>query len=101
MASTDGSTIEEITYDYHKDGEQVRMQMAKEVVVKSPMWATIAFLHRSLDIGTDQWKPLQITVARFKKVAGVWKKESSFNINSLLQLDRLLEVLSRFKALMR
>lgn len=101
MASTDGSTIEEITYDYHKDGEQVRMQVAKEVVMKSPVWATIAFLHRSLDISASEWKPLQITVARFKKAAGVWRKESAFNINSLLQLDRLLEVLNKFKALMR
>lgn len=101
MASTDGSSIEEITYDYEVGGEKLREQVVKEVVASSALWATIAFLHRSLDSSSLDWKPLQVTIARFKRVSGVWKKQSGFNINSVLQLDKLMEILIKFKALMR
>jgi hypothetical protein len=101
MASTDGFTIEELTYDHETGGTRVREQVAKEIVASGPVWATVAFLHRSLDIAKGGWKPLQITVSRFKRVAGAWKKQSSFNINGIPQLDRLMEVLGKFRALMR
>lgn len=101
MASTDGASLEEVTYDHEKGGEKVREQVAKEVVTSGALWATIAFLHRSLDLGSLDWKPLQVTIARFKRVAGVWQKQSGFNINSIPQLDKLMEILTKFKALMR
>jgi hypothetical protein len=43
------------------------------------------------------WKPAQITVARFKRISGVWKKQSSFNINSRDQLAKIADFLARHK----
>jgi hypothetical protein len=97
MASTDGYTIEEITFDCEVGGEKVREQLAKEVLSATVIWATIAFVHRSLSQRDLDWKPAQITVARFKRISGVWKKQSSFNINSRDQLAKIADFLARHK----
>jgi molybdopterin synthase catalytic subunit len=98
MASTDGRTIEEITFDHEADGEKVREQLAKEVLSATGIWATIAFVHRSLSQRDLEWKPAQITMVRFKRISGIWKKQSSFNINSREQLAKMTDFLARHKA---
>lgn len=98
MAATDGTSIEEITFDYREGGEQVREQLAKKVLTATGIWATIAFVHRSLDLGRLEWKAPQVTIARFKRISGVWKKQSSFNINSRKQVDELTTFLNEHKS---
>jgi len=86
-----------VTYDYSKNGVRLRRQLAKEILSNTGVWADIAFLHQDRDLRTDGWKPARITVARFKKIGGFWRKQDHFNANSAARVDRLVAVLTAWR----
>ena len=74
-------TIEEVSYNYEDEGKLVRKEMKKEVLTKGA-WATVMFLYQELDRKTESWGPPKVSIVRFKKSGGVYRKQSSFNISS-------------------
>lgn len=93
MSATDGKTIEGITFDYEKDGVQVRKQVSKKILSSTGTWATIAFQHQDLSHATGEFKDPRVTIARFKKSENEWKKQSGFNVNSREQAEGVIEFL--------
>jgi hypothetical protein len=82
-----------LTYDYSKDGMQLRRQLDKKILSNTGVWADIAFLHQDKDMATGGWKPSRITIARFKRVGGIWKKQNHFNVNSAERADGIANLL--------
>lgn len=91
------SDIGGLTYDYAKDGIQLRRQIAMEVLSNTGVWADVAFLHQDRDPATDGWKPARITIARFRKVGGFWKKQDHLNVNAARRADQIVAVLSAWR----
>jgi hypothetical protein len=89
--------IESITYDYSKNGELLRRQIAREILSNTGVWADVAFLHQDRDPKTDGWKPAKITITRFKRVGGFWKKQNHFNANSARRADQIIAVLAKWR----
>jgi hypothetical protein len=90
-------TIEEVSYNYEDEGKLVRKEMKKEILTKGA-WATVMFLYQELDRKTEQWGPPKVSIVRFKKSGGVYRKQSSFNISSEKQARQIVEVIEKWYA---
>lgn len=85
--------VEELTIEYFEDGEQVIEVLEKEILTKGA-WATIVYLYREIDRKTKEWKAPAARVVRYRKMKGVYRQNSKFNISSgkqALQLCALLQ----------
>jgi hypothetical protein len=90
-------TIEEVSYNYEDEGKLVRKEMKKEILTKGA-WATVMFLYQELDRKTEAWGPPKVSIVRFKKSGGVYRKQSSFNISSEKQARQIVEVIEKWYA---
>lgn len=90
-------TIEEVSYNYEDEGKLVRREMKKEILTKGA-WATVMFLYQELDRKTEQWGAPKVSIVRFKKSGGVYRKQSSFNISSEKQARQIVDVIEKWYA---
>src|SRR3954463_13589348 len=90
-------TIEEVSYNYEDEGKLVRKEMKKEILTKGA-WATVMFLYQELDRKTEQWGAPKVSIVRFKKSGGVYRKQSSFNISSEKQARQIVGVIEKWSA---
>jgi hypothetical protein len=88
-------TLEELTYDYEDEGVLVRKQIDRAVLTKGG-WATVMFLFQELDRQKGKFGAPKMTIVRFKKSRGAYRKQSSFNISNEQQARQLAEVLERW-----
>ncbi len=88
-------TIEEVSYNYEDEGKLVRKEMKKEILTKGA-WATVMFLYQELDRKTEKWGAAKVSIVRFKKSGGVYRKQSSFNISSEKQARQIVGVIEKW-----
>src|SRR5258708_37755180 len=87
--------IDEVSYNYEDEGKVVRREMKKEILTKGA-WATVMFLYQELDRKTEAWGAPKVSIVRFKKSGGVYRKQSSFNISSEKQARQIVDVIERW-----
>ena len=88
-------TLDELTYDYEEDGVLVRKQLDRTVLSKGRSkgsWATMMFLFQELDRNTARFRPPKMSIVRFKKTRGSYRKQSSFNISNEQQARQIAAV---------
>ena len=90
-------TIEEVSYNYEDEGKLVRKEIKKEILTKGA-WATVMFLYQELDRKTEAWGAPKVSIVRFKKSGGVYRKQSSFNISSEKQARQIVDVIEKWYA---
>lgn len=89
-------SVEELTFDYtDEDGRLVRKQLDKEILSKGA-WATVMYLYQDLDRSTNEYRVPKISIVRYRKNEGVYRKQSSFNISSEKQGRHIINVLGRW-----
>jgi hypothetical protein len=88
-------TINEVSYNYEDEGKLVRKEVKKEILTKGA-WATVMFLYQELDRQSETWGAPKVSIVRFKKSGGVYRKQSSFNISSEKQARQIVEVIERW-----
>jgi hypothetical protein len=88
---------EDFSYNYEDEGKLVREELKKEILTKGA-WATVMFLFRELDRKSDKWGPPKISIVRFKKAGGVYRKQSSFNISSEKQARQIISTMEKWYA---
>jgi hypothetical protein len=90
-------TIEEVSYNYEDEGKLVRRELKKEILTRGS-WATVMFLYEELDRKTETWGDQKVSIVRFKKMSGQYRKQSSFNISSRKQAQQIIDVMQRWYA---
>ena len=90
-------TIDEVSYNYEDEGKLVRRELKKEILTKGA-WATVMFLYEEMDRKTEKWGDPKVSIVRFKKFNGQYRKQSSFNISSRKQADQIVNVMQRWYA---
>src|SRR6476646_860429 len=90
-------TIEEVSYNYEDEGKLVRKEIKKEILTRGA-WATVMFLYQELDRKTEAWGASKVSIVRFKKTGGMYRKQSSFNISSEKQARQIIEVMEKWYA---
>jgi len=88
-------TLEELTYDYEDEGVLVRKQLDKIVLTKGS-WATLMFLYQELDKASGNFRAPKISIVRYKKWQGSYRKQSSFNVSSEKQARQITEVFEQW-----
>lgn len=91
------STVEEITMNYEEEGVQLVKELDKEVLTKGG-WTTIMFKYQELDKATNSFKATKISIRRYQKQNGEYKQKSKFNISSVAQAKKVLDVLTKWTA---
>jgi hypothetical protein len=84
-------TLDELTYDYEEDGVLVRKQLDRTVLTQGG-WATMMFLFQELDRKSGRFRPPKMSIVRFKKARGGYRKHSSFNISNEQQARQIAAV---------
>jgi hypothetical protein len=90
------STVEEITINFsEEDGTQVCKEVEKEILTKGA-WATIMFKYQDLDRTKGEFKAPKISIRRYQKRNGEYKTKSKFNISSVAQALKVMDVLKKW-----
>lgn len=97
------ATLDELTFDYEDEGQLVRKELKKEILSKGA-WATVMFLYQELDKKASAEAPApiyrapKVSIVRFKKMSGQYRKQSSFNISSEKQARQIVSIIEEWYA---
>ncbi len=90
------TTVDEITINFsEEDGTQVCKEIQKEILTKGA-WATIMFKYQDLDRAKGEFKAAKISIRRYQKRNGEYKTKSKFNISSIAQALKVMDVLKKW-----
>ncbi len=85
----------EISVNYEEDGTLTVKELDKEILSKGA-WTTILFRYREWDHKSQDYGPDKFTIRRYRKMSGVYRQQSKFNISSRKQAEKIIETLSRW-----
>jgi len=88
-------TVDELTINYQDNGELLVKEIDKEILTKGA-WTTIMFFYQDLDRKTKEYGPQKISIRRYKKVSGVYRQQSKFNIGSEKQAKQIVETINKW-----
>ncbi len=88
-------SIDDITLDQEEDGELV-CETLDRVVLSKGAWSTIVFKIREMDRRKGEMGPVKFTIRRYRKMKGVFRQQSKFNISSVAQAQKLIEGLQKW-----
>ncbi len=83
---------EDISIEFEEDGKLIVKELEKEILSKGA-WTTIMFLYQELDRKTETYQKKKVTIRRYKKIQGVYRQQSKFNISGLKQAKQITEIL--------
>lgn len=87
--------IEDLTVNFEEDGILVIKEIDKEVLSKGS-WTTILFRYQDYDKATQTYSMDKFTIRRYQKRNGQYQTKSKFNISSIAQAQKIIEVLTRW-----
>lgn len=88
-------TVDDLTVNYEENGIQVIKELNK-AILSTGAWVTILFHYKEWKPDIDDYGPDKFVINRYKKVAGQYKKQSKFNISSIKQARKIIDVLSEW-----
>ena len=89
------SDIDDVTISYEEDGIEIVKELDKEVLSKGA-WATVIFKYQDWDRQKEQYGDEKFTIRRYRKMSGVYRQQSKFNISSKAQAEKIIEVLQKW-----
>jgi hypothetical protein len=87
--------INDLTVNYEEDGIKVVKELDKEILSKGA-WTTIVFKYQDWNRGKEEYGPEKYTIRRYRKMNGVYRQQSKFNISSQKQASQLVDILSKW-----
>ncbi len=89
-------TIDEISINYEdEEGRLIVRELDKEILSRGA-WTTIMFLYREMNRQTGEYGPEKVSIRRYRKVSGVFRQQSKFNISNAKQGRNISAVLDRW-----
>lgn len=85
-------TIDELTINYEEEGIQLVKELDKAVLSKGA-WTTIVFQYQQWDRSKEDYGPIKYTIRRYRKMNGVYRQQSKFNISSNDQAGKIVAAL--------
>lgn len=87
--------LDELTVNYEEEGVLVRKELER-VFLSKGAWATVLFRYQERDPKTGDYRAPKAMIVRFRKVKGVYRKQSSFTVSSAKQALALAEILQKW-----
>lgn len=88
-------SVENLTVEYIENDVTTVKQLDKEILSKGA-WATVIFKYQDWVPSKNEYSEVKFTIRRYRKVDGVYKQQSKFNISSEDQALKIIEILSRW-----
>ena len=85
--------VNDLTIEYVEDGETVVKELDKAILTKGA-WATLMFKYQDWDRRKEELGPVKFTIRRYRKMRGEYRQQAKFNISSLDQAVKIVEVLN-------
>ncbi len=95
MENTNNSTVDDLSVSYYEEGIETVKQLDKEILTKGA-WATIMYKYQDWDKKAEDYGPIKFTVRRYQKSNGIYKMRSKFNISSIEQAKKMIEILNKW-----
>ena len=89
------SDVNDLTVSFEEDGRVVIEELDKEILSKGA-WATIIFRYRQWDNRKEDFSPDRYTIRRYRKMNGVYRQQSKFNISSADQAKKIVTALTKW-----
>ena len=90
-------TVDELSIEYIDEGVMTVKQLDKAVLSKGA-WSTLVFKYQDWVPSKNEYGEIKFTIRRYRKVDGVYKQQSKFNISSEEQASKIVEILSKWVA---
>lgn len=84
--------IEELTVNYHEDGQQLVKELDK-VVLSKGAWATVIYRYQDWEAAKSAFSQDKFTIRRYQKRNGEYFQKSKFNISSIDQAQKIISAL--------
>jgi hypothetical protein len=84
--------LDELSVDYHEDGQQLVKQLDK-VVLSKGAWVTIIYRYQDWEAAKAAFGQDKYTIRRYQKRNGEYFQKSKFNISSADQAQKIIEAL--------
>ena len=85
--------VNDLTIEFVEDGETVVKELDKAILTKGA-WATLMFKYQDWDRRKEELGPVKFTIRRYRKMRGEYRQQAKFNISSLDQAGKIVEVLN-------
>jgi hypothetical protein len=89
------STVDELTISYFEEGVETVKELDKEVLTKGA-WATIIYRYKDWDKKLQDYGQIRFSIRRYQKRNGEYRQKSKFNISSIDQAEKIIEILQRW-----
>lgn len=86
-------TIDELTIAYVEEGIETIKELGKQILSKGA-WTTILFRYQDWDKSKQAFGPVKYSIRRYQKRNNQYWLKSKFNISSVDQAHKIIEVLS-------
>ncbi len=90
------STIDEITMNYEDENGVLRVKEIEKQVLSKGAYSTIMFKYQDFVDANQDYGPEKFSIRRYRKLGGVFRQDSKFNISSVKQANLIIETLSRW-----
>ena len=87
------SHVDDLTIDYTEDGVLVVKELDKAVLTRGA-WSTVVFKFQEWDRRKEDYGPVRFSIRRYRKRNDEYRQQSKFNISSVDQAKKLVEILS-------
>ena len=95
MEDINSSTIDDLSVSYYEDGVEVVKQLDKEILTKGA-WSTIIYKYQDWDKKLENYGSVKFVIVRYQKQNGIYKRRSKFNISSVEQAKKIVEILNNW-----
>lgn len=89
--------VNDLSIEYVEEGELVVKELDKAILSKGA-WATLMFKYQEWDRRKEDFGPPKFTIRRYRKMRGEYRQQAKFNISSLDQAEKMVEVLQTWIA---
>ena len=88
-------TVDELTVQYEEDGKVLVKEVDKAVLSKGA-WCTVMYKYQDMNKASGEYGPEKVTIRRYKKMNGVYRAQSKFNISGEKQAKQVSETLTKW-----
>ena len=86
-------TIDDLTIAYNEEGVETTKELGKHILSKGA-WTTILFRYQDWDNNKKNFGPVKYSIRRYQKRNNQYWMKSKFNISSVEQARKIIEVLN-------
>lgn len=88
-------TVEDLTISYQENGVKTTKELDKSILSKGA-WTTILYRYQDWDNAKQAYGPIKYTIRRYQKRNDQYWQKSKFNISSVDQAQKLINILSQW-----